>query len=107
MMRIATLVAVLGVALLSGCVRHCEVHGDELQSDHLRTSYGLYLWPAGYLEARRTQFPHACTVLTGGCFVDPDDTEPHRVKYCPSCRRAEAAWEANLPQPGRGDHQVK
>lgn len=95
------------VALLFGCSQHCEAHGDELQTDHLRTSYGLYRWPEGYFEARQKLFPHACSVLTGGCFVDLDDAGLHRVRFCPACRRAEAAWNAERDGPGHDENQKK
>ena len=96
----STLVSILAwptlglIAALGGCSQTCELHQEPLQADRMKTSYGLMHFPDGYFEAEERTFPNANSIRCGGCFVDLDDTEFHKVWFCPSCRTAEKAWKA-------------
>ncbi len=70
----------------------CPLHGDALLPDEVPLQYGLPALPPGFLDAWRDEFPHANSIQFGGCVVGDDDPSTAAVRYCPTCRRREAAW---------------
>jgi hypothetical protein len=71
----------------------CEVHNIPLQEDVVPIRYGLIRPTAAEIEACRKLFPHAASWYQGGCVVKK--ATGARVSFCPKCRKAEAAWQAN------------
>ena len=78
---------------LANALRVCHVHGDELQPDTVEVFHGCMDLVQSYVDARYRLFPHAeqDVVSTEGRRFEGDRIE---VWFCPSCRAARAAWEA-------------
>jgi hypothetical protein len=79
----------------TGTATVCEVHGVPLREDVVAVSFGKPAYYPESEEARRKEFPHARTSCHGGCMVQ--EPTRARVRYCPECRKAEAAWRAHNP----------
>jgi hypothetical protein len=44
-------------------------------------------------EAAHATFPHAASLVFGGCLVTIDSVDVAEVRFCEACRTAEIAWE--------------
>ncbi|BCM92652.1 hypothetical protein IAD21_04534 [Abditibacteriota bacterium] len=71
-------------------LKKCELHGTLLKVDTVPIHYGIVGFPAGYYQASQRSFPHADSVVMGGCVIMPETMQT--VKYCPQCRAAEKRW---------------
>lgn len=78
----------------------CEVHDRPLAEGvvPILYGYGLLVLPSGESGPRQAQFPHAASSYGAGCVVGEE--REARVRYCPACREAKRAWEAD-PNPGK------
>ena len=73
-------------------LRKCELHGTTLKVANVPIHYGIVGFPAGYYDASKRSFPHANSIVMGGCVVSSDSPDLQAVKYCPQCRAAEKRW---------------
>ncbi len=80
--------------------RRCDVHGEDLVQEEVPILYGLPRFPCGYEEALMEEFPHAGTLVLGGCCVDGRQPTATRYWLCRSCREAEKAWHRKHPKGG-------
>lgn len=76
----------------AGAVTTCEIHRVALRAGTAPIMYGMPGFTPGLFEARRAQFPHAETEISGGCVVSDDSPKTQAVSFCPQCRQAEAKW---------------
>lgn len=70
----------------------CEVHGVALQTEDVPIMYGLMGAMPGFYEAQKRAFPHASSVVMGGCIVSDNSPKFQTVKFCPQCRVAQKRW---------------
>jgi hypothetical protein len=82
---------VVGPDELAAAIRVCHLHGDELRPDAAAVFHGCRDLSPRYVEARARLFPNAAQdeVSTEG---RPFDGDRLGVWFCPSCRKAWAAW---------------
>jgi hypothetical protein len=73
-------------------VRTCEAHGEKLQRGWVPIRYGLIERSAKPYWL----FPNARHWRTGGCAPGLPVTAV--VRYCATCREAEAAWDTKHPK---------
>jgi hypothetical protein len=97
----------------------CSLHHEKLRKDVVPVSYGLIYMDAARRDAKRSLFPHASTVVHGGCVATPPLVKQLRiftpggpdnppaikdlhfpakriVLYCPACREAQQKWQESL-----------
>jgi hypothetical protein len=78
-------------------VETCEIHSTQLLEGEARVRYGLPLPPTeAEMNAERTDFPNAWSLVEGGCLRGEHDRA--RVRYCPKCRDAQKLWYEQHPQ---------
>ncbi len=71
--------------------RTCELHGVELLEDIVPVRWGGDRpLPERYAREMLKNFPNANPVHPGSC--EPRQARRARVRYCPKCREALAAW---------------
>lgn len=71
----------------------CPVHRIQMKRHTVLISYGFPSFPKGYLEARKTRFPNANSMVLGGCTVGPHSDKHERTFRCERCIQEERAWE--------------
>jgi hypothetical protein len=76
----------------------CEVHGIVLETDTVPIAYGLYRFDESERDARKKDFPNACSFVLGGCVIRPSSPRYQTVEFCPTCRAAERAWFEEHPE---------
>jgi hypothetical protein len=76
--------------------RECSLHRVQLREDVVPIAYGLIRLSPEYSKAAR-RFPNASTTMGGGCLVGPQRWA--KVRFCPECRREQAAWVRQQKAP--------
>ena len=76
----------------------CRLHNVDLLFGKTVIRRGLPPAPPdGFFDAEGSLFPNARTFEIGGCVMPepggPNDRDEKRVRYCPSCRQAQKAWQ--------------
>lgn len=74
--------------------RQCELHHEWMVVGDVSIAYGLLIHDKAYSKAHQKYFPNAHLYSAGGCVVTPRSPQQEKTLYCPSCRKAEAEWQA-------------
>ncbi len=83
--------------------RQCELHHEWMVAGDVSIAYGLLIHDKAYSKAHQKLFPNAHLYSAGGCVVMAGSPKQEKALYCPSCRKAEAEWQAkHTKKPKQG-----
>lgn len=77
--------------------RICHIHDHPMLDDEVPAIYGYWHFPQDYLNAREQLFPLA-NMMHCGDSVELQQPASRQVQYCPACRDALIAWNADRTQ---------